>query len=99
MAIGRTSRRRKSSAVLRRLAFSSSRSSPATAMPQQRLRLNVPRHATDRNLILDTLVFILASSFQISLWPLPMKFLGGAGWGLGLGTIGCFDRPADCQSA
>src|ERR1700687_5474210 len=67
MAIGRTLSCRKSSAVLRRLPLSSSRSSPAAAIEQQRLRLNAPSPINCRNLIVDAFVFIMFSPAQISL--------------------------------
>src|SRR5882672_8593439 len=76
MAIGRTASRRKSSAVLRWLSLSPSGSWPATAMPPQRLRLNVPSHTSDRNLILDAFVFILPSSSEISLFERILPRIG-----------------------
>src|SRR5712692_1615863 len=68
MAIGRTPSRRKSSAVLVCLLLASSGSSPATAIPPQKLRPNAPSHIADRNLILDAFVFILACPSAISLF-------------------------------
>ena len=68
IAIGRTSSRRKSPAVLVCLLLASSGLSPAAARPPHRLRLKVASHTTDRNLILDAFVFILASRSEIPLF-------------------------------